>query len=72
MGVKTPIRTGLSTPTLILPLPGRGNNTAAHEASGVFAQRAAHDIHVQRVDRQQLAAQAAFYPDEQLERFCGL
>jgi hypothetical protein len=42
---------------------------AANAARGIFAQVAAHNIHVQRIDRQQPAAQAAFYPDEQLECF---
>ncbi len=42
---------------------------AAHATGRVFAQRAAQDIHVQRVDRKQFAAQAAIDSDQQLECF---
>src|SRR5450759_5138731 len=45
------------------------NQTAAGTARRIFAQRAARDVHVQRVQRQQLAAQAALDADQQLERF---
>ena len=43
--------------------------SAANPAGRILAQRAARDAHVQRVQCQQPAAQAACYADQQLERF---